>query len=373
MKLSKFFFSLLALVLLCINFQCQGQNNMITVADTSDVRTQRAIHFLVRYLDNFGDSNKTPDYSAYWCKADCRRSSLPDNMVYSINTGVPTYKFSFHPTIFLAVAKEGVVHLKTLFASLDSGTQIIPWAITNHYVIDEDGQSRFISELELHKKEYRTIKNRNITYHFPESVTFNKPRSDAMLFRLKNIERQWGFKPIQIDYYYATNNIELSRMRGLDFNYNMDGMTPSGITYSAQRMIFCHGLGEGYLHEVLHIYFNPRYEESPMCHAMIYYLAGGLGKDFNWMINRMDEYLQKFPETDLGQFENLQSKDPMLHIDFVVKGLLCKLIDQRDGITGLKRALKYKTLDELLLTEFNLRMSGLDAYLKAAIKKFISK
>jgi len=373
MKHFRFFFLLQSLIWFCITPLCKAQIAINIVADTSDVHTQSAIHFLERYLNDFGANNKTPDYSKYWSKADCRHSSLPDNMVYSFASDVPTYTFGDHPTIFYAVAEKGLVHLKTLFASIDSNYNISPWAITNHYVINEDGQSRFISELELNKSAYQTIRNRNISYHFPEGVSFNKLHSDTMLSRLQKIEQEWGFEPIQMDYYYATTGAQLSRMRGLDFNFNMDRVDPSGISYPDQRMLFCQGLGEGYLHEVLHIYFNPRYKQSPLCHAMIYYLAGGIGHDFDWMINRMNAYLLKYPETDLGQYEKLQTKDPMLHIDYVVMGLLCKLIDEKDGINGLKRALQYKTLDELLLAEFNLRTSGLDAYLKACIKNFISE
>jgi hypothetical protein len=191
-----------------------------------------------------------------------------------------------------------------------------------------------------------------------------------MLGQLRKIEQQWNFKPVPINYYFASNEIELSRMRGMDYNYEMDKTTPSGITFSEQKVIFCQGLGENYLHEVLHVYFNPRYISSPLCHAMIYYLAGGIGKDFNWMIHRMCDYLQKHPDIDLAQYEELQSEDPMLHIDHVTKGLLCKMIDEKDGIAGLKRALQYSTVEELLQKEFAVSATETDTFLKASFKRF---
>jgi hypothetical protein len=175
---------------------------------------------------------------------------------------------------------------------------------------------------------------------------------------------------VNIDYYFASNAIELAKMRGLDYDYNMEKTNPSGMTYSEQRMIFCQGLGEGYLHEVLHVYFNPLYEQSPVCHAMIYYLAGGIGNDFNWMIHRMNEYLLRYPDTDLSQYDTLLTKDPMLHIDYVTEGLLCKMMDDKDGIAGLKRALQYKTVSELLQKEFGVDTGSTDAFLKASFKKY---
>jgi hypothetical protein len=39
----------------------------------------------------------------------------------------------------------------------------------------------------------------------------------------------------------------------------------------------------------------------------------------------------------------------MLHVDYVVKGLVCKMMHDKDGVAGLKRAMQYPNLAELLL------------------------
>ena len=358
---------LLVTLLLLSGGYCKAQSLVVTTADTSSERIKKAIQFLGRYLSSFEKKGR-PDYTQFWSMADCKRSLLPDNMAYSITSDVPTYNFCDWPVLFFARDEHKYIHLKTLFASTDSGKNVQVWAITNHYVSLED-PPRFVSELELHKGNYKSVRNRNITYHFPASANFSYAKSNEMMARLKRIEKQWGFKPIDISYYFAANDAELAKMRGMDYNYAMDRATPSGMTYVEQRTIFCQGLGEGYLHEVLHVYFNPIYEQSPMCHAMIYYLAGGIGKDFNWMIHRMNEYLRKYPETDLSQYEKLLSKDPMLHIDYVTKGLLCKMMDEKDGVAGLKRALQYKTVDELLWKEFAVDTKTIDSFLKASFKR----
>ena len=358
----------LLLVLMCSTVN--GQSITISGADTSDERIRVATRLLVRYLSAF-EGRRVPDYARYWSKEDYSRSALPDDIVYAIADDYPSYWMGGKkPSIFYARAHKDYVHLKALIASTDSGGNIIPWAITNHYVRFEDGlqHPRFVSELELHQQDYQEVKNRNITYHLPVTLSFSQEVSDRMLDRLKLIEQQWGFEPIDLHYYYASNAEELAHMRGMDYNFAMDGVHPSGISYPKYRKLFCQGLGEGYLHEVLHIYFNPVYEKSPMCHAMIYYLAGGIGKDFNWFIDRMNEYLLQYPETDLSKYESLTTNDRMLHIDYVVKGLLCKMIDERDGVEGLKRALNYSSVDELLLKEFGTTQKDLDPFLRNGFK-----
>jgi len=62
---------------------CNAQSLVVTAADTSSERIKTAIHFLERYLSSF-KKKKTPDYTQFWSKADCKRSLLPDNMVYTV-------------------------------------------------------------------------------------------------------------------------------------------------------------------------------------------------------------------------------------------------------------------------------------------------
>jgi hypothetical protein len=353
---------------------CRAQSIQVSGADTADEQIKTATRFLIRYLSAF-EGRRTPEYSHYWSKGDCLRSGLPDDMAFAISDNYSTYWMGgSQPSIFFARSYTDYVHLKVLVASSDSDRMITPWAITNHYVrIDtQTGQARFVSELELHRRDYREVKNRNITYHFPASLGFSNAMSNAMLDRLKTIEQQWGFAPLEIHYYYAPNAAELAKMRGMDYNFAMDAVHPSGISYPKNRKLFCQGLGEGYLHEVLHLYFNPVYEQSPMCHAMIYYLAGGLGKDFEWFIGRMNEYLIRYPETDLSKYESMMSEDKMLHIDYVVKGLLCKMIDEKDGIAGLKRAMGYASVDTLLQQEFGIAQKDLNTFLRKAFSKYSS-
>lgn len=351
-----------------LSFYCPGQALKVTASDTASERIRTAIQFFGRYLNCFSNGI-TPDYTQYWSNADCKRSSEPDDMLYTIQGDVPTYSFCASPVLFFASDEGEYIHLKTLFASSGNSSIVNVWAITNHYVT-LNSEPKFISEIELHKSSYSVVKNGNITYHFPATTTFSYANSDRMLERLKQIEQQWGFRPVDIHYYFAATAAELAKMRGMDYNFAMDQTTPSGITRWEHLKIFCQGLGEGYLHEVLHLYFNPVYEKSPMCHALIYYLAGGIGKDFNWMIRRMNSYLLIHPDIDLSNYETLRSEDPMLHIDHVTKGLLCKMLDEKDGVAGQKRALQYKTVEALLQQEFGVDAAHMDAFLKSAFKRY---
>ena len=84
----------------------------------------------------------------------------------------------------------------------------------------------------------------------------------------------------------------------------------------------------------------------------------------------MNEYLAKYPETDLSRFQTLVSKDELLHIDYTVTGLMCKVMDEKEGVAGLKRLLAYSSVDELFLKEFHLQPERWDSFLKQIFKKY---
>ncbi len=342
-----------------------------TAIDTSDKEIKSAIIFYENYLNEFNGQH-LPNYSKYWSEKDCNRFKVPDQIVYSITTDYETYKFGEQNTIFYARKYANYVHLKTLFTQEDSLKHTTVFAITNHYIALPKGtvKMHFISALTINSNHFKTVVNKNITYHFPIEHIFNKQKSDSVLKQLALIETAWNFKKINFDYYFADNNDKVAMMKGLDYYFGMELASPSGMSFDEDKIIFCSGYGEGYLHEILHLYFNPLYAKSPVNHGLIYYLAGGIGHDFNWMIHRMNEYITKYPDTDLSQFESILTKDKMLHLDYTVIGLICKIIDEKEGVTGLKRLLTYSNMDELFLTEFHLQKKDWDSFLKENFKKY---
>lgn len=339
--------------------------------DNSDLKIKKAVDFYKQYLSEFR-SNSLPEYNKYWPKNDCERFKTPDPAVYSISSDYPTYNFGVQKTIFYARAHANYVHLKTLMAQTDSLKNISVYAITNHYISVNNNTDEiyFISPVKINSKLYSTKTNGNITYHFLKTHKFDKNKSNKLIKLLKKFEDDWGFEPIKFDYYFTNTQDELGAMRGLDYYYGMEQTYPSGIAFPEDRIIYCNGYGEDNLHEVLHLYLNPLYENSPVNHGLIYYLGGSLDHDFDYLINKMNEYLIKYPNTDLSEFETLETKDITLHINHTVVGLICKIIDEKEGVNGLKRLLNYDNLDVLLKNEFSLEKKDWNGFFKKNFKKY---
>lgn len=354
--------------ILCSQTQAQITCQFV---NTGDNQIDNAIVFYKSYLEEF-ENNNLPDYKKFWSNTDCEKYKTPDPIVYSISSDFPAYNFAQQKTIFYARKNIGYVHLKTLLTNKDSSDNVCLFAITNHYIkTDENGNAvRFINPLEINKNLYITKKNQHITYIYPKGINFNKAKSDSLILKIREFEKIWGFVPIDFEYYFTTTQDELGALKGLDYFLGMEQNTASGMAFPEDKIIYCNGNGEGYFHEVLHLYLNPFYKSSPINHGLIYYLGGSLGFSFNELINKMNLYLEKYPETNLGEFEDIQTKDIELNIYNIVTGLISKIIYEKEGVEGIKRVLKYKSIDNIFQTEFHIERQEWDRFLKTNFKKF---
>ncbi|MFT3907835.1 MAG: hypothetical protein QM737_00285 [Ferruginibacter sp.] len=354
--------------ILCLQTQAQITSQFV---NTNDKQIDNAVAFYKSYLQEF-ENNHLPDYKKFWSSTDCEKYKTPDPIVYLISSDYPTYNYAQEKTIFYVRNHIGYVHLKTLLTNKDSLNNMCIIAITNHYIeIDKnDNAVRFINPLEINKDLYRTTKNQDITYIYPKGIHFNKAKSDSLILKIRAFEKLWSFKPIAFEYYFTNTQDELGALRGLDYFFGMEQSTASGMTFCKDKIIYCNGNGEDYFHEVLHLYLNPLYENSPVNHGLIYYLGGSLGFSFDELINKMNLYLEKYPETNLGDFETLKTKDIQLNIYNIVTGLISKIIYEKEAVEGIKRLLKYKNIEDIFQTEFHIEKQKWDRFLKTNFKKY---
>ncbi|RYD53493.1 MAG: hypothetical protein EOP52_04995 [Sphingobacteriales bacterium] len=348
-------------------YQSQAQRLAISpFIDTAQAPIREAVQFLQTYTGAF-QNGKTPDFSQYFTPAQCRSALIPDPLLHAIASDGNTYLMADLATIFYAKPSGKYVHLKTLLA-WQTNEVLTPFALVNHYVYADSGRQRFHTETEHHADRYRTVVNGPIYYTFPETIAFNKNRSDSLLQRMRSFENEWGFpatKPFR--YFYAATAAELARMKGLDYVVGSDENNPSGYADDESRIIYCQGLGEAYFHEVLHLYLNPVYGHSPINHGLIYYLGGSLGVPFKDQLARLRTYLLAHPDVNLSQYDQVLSDDKFLHIDHVVNGLLCAQVFRKEGVTGVKRLLRYPDLESLFRHEYGLERPDWDAYLRALL------
>lgn len=345
---------------------CSAQIPVNNPVDPADTELTNAVDFLSRYFHEF-DNRQSPDYSKYWDAEDCKEYKHPDQLVYGINTEWPTYRIG-KPTILYAKPENGYVHIKTLFGKGDSTGKVSVMSITNHYIAhDNNNTLHFISPIRLAAKTWNTTEVGNITYHYPSYHHFDKAKAKMLTGNISALERDWGLQPIKIRYYFADTKEELEHLRGFDFTVAMGNRDkPSGMSDDTDNIVYCGGWGENYFHEVVHIYLNRHYPQSPLREGLAVFYGGSLGHELPWHIKRLNEYLQKHGEIDFGK-DDFYYLDNYTNPNSTIMGMLCLDAYNKNGVAGLKHIMAYTSLDEIMAKEFGIGKRGLNAFLRKMI------
>ena len=347
---------------------CFAQIHVNNPIDPEDTELVRAVDFLSSYLGEFSIDHE-PDYHNYWSAEDCTAYKRPDQLVYGINTEVPTYKIG-KPTILYAKPENGYVHIKTLFGWGDSG-KVSVMSITNHYVArDANNRLHFVNPIGL-AKDWETTVSGDITYHYPSYHQFDKKKAKQLEDLIKQLQKDWGLSPIKIRYYFADTKEELEHLRGFDFAVDMGNRDkPSGMSDDVDDIVYCGGWGENYFHEVVHVYLNRRYPASPLREGLAVFYGGSLGHDLRWHIKRVNEYLQVHKEIDLNKPQEFYYLDNYTNPYSTICGMLCMDAYIKNGISGVKRVMAYTSMEDIFMKEYGVDRDGWDGVLRKMMVEY---
>ena len=338
-------------------------NNTIDAKDTELIS---AVNFLSGYFSEFSPKNVyLPDFKKYWSAEDCRDFKMPDPMAYAINTSIPTYMLGA-PTILSAKPVKGAIQIKTLFSSTDSTGNVVVFAITNHFVSnDNTGKLVMLSPMKFAPSEWETERIRNVKYSYPSYHVFDKRKANELAGKIAMLEGEWELKPIGITYYFADTKEEIEHYRGFDFTIAMGGRDkPSGMSDEFNNVIYCGGWGENYFHEVVHLYLNRLFPQSPLKEGLAVYYGGSLGHDLLWHVKRVSQYLDSHPDINLNRPEDFYYMDTYTNPLSTLHGLICYIVYQKDGIAGLKRVMSYSSFDELFSKEYHVAQPEWDGLIR---------
>jgi hypothetical protein len=357
------------LVLLCIP-TCGQQLHVNPGADTLDVEVQMSLEFYRDYLNQFKGRSIPGSFEQYWSQKDCDSFVVPDPIVYALNGSYPTYSLSTNKTLFYIKPKEEFVHFKVLYGWIDS-TNISLFCIANHYIRFKDKENpEFVNPTELNTKTWKQTSIRNVTFIYPPYHKFNRLRADSLIDNVVSLEKDWNLKPIKARYYFAETREEVDQIKGLDFSLSGgDRNNPSGISDDRNNIVYCSGLGENYFHEVVHLYLNRLYRDSPLVEGIAVFYGGSMGKSLEWHLDRLKIYLRQNPEIDLNKLEEFWYMDNFTNPNSTIKGMLCQMAFNKDKIKGLQRIMDYKSMEDVFLNEFNVKKDEWNSFIRASIEK----
>ncbi|MFD0751402.1 hypothetical protein ACFQZS_14725 [Mucilaginibacter calamicampi] len=335
--------------------------------DTSLTEVKQALRFYNKYVADF-NGKAIPDMAKYWPQSELKLRKVPDQMIYAIND-YPLYSMGCRLTILYIRPTANYVHIKTQFSVPDSQKNVMTMAITNYYVaFDKIHEPYFKNPMTEALAKWRTKTVRNIIYHYPPYHIFNAKRADTLVRNIAGLEKEWGLKPININYYLANNKDELYQVQGFDYTVMMGNKAaPSGKSDDKDNQVFCGGLGENYFHEVVHLYLNHLYPKSPLQEGLAVFYAGSMGHSVKWHLKRVTQYLNKHPEADLTDVDNFWYTDPFTNPSSAIQGMICSMVFKKEGVPGLKRLMQYNSYKDIFKKEFNIDKEQINAFLRKSI------
>jgi hypothetical protein len=337
--------------------------------DTLDIDVKKSLHFYRDYLNQFKGRSIPRNFANYWSQKDCKDFAVPDPIVYALNGSYSTYGLASSKTLFYVKPEREFVHFKVLYGWVDS-TSISLFCIANHYIRFSDKENpEFVSPIAVNTKDWKRTSVRNVTFVYPKYHKFDRLQADSLMASIENLEKQWSLKPINITYFLAKTREEIDRIRGLDFSLlGGNREKPSGISDERNNIVYCAGLGENYFHEVVHLYLNNLYKQSPLVEGIAVFYGGSMGKSLKWHLARLKTYLRANPAIDLNKLDEFWYMDNFTNPNSTIKGMLCRMAFERDKIDGLKRIMTYESMEEIFLNEFNVKKGEWNDFLRRSIE-----
>lgn len=360
---------ILILFLCCLVNAVNSQIYVNPGVDTSSQQIKRAISFMESYIKDFKQDKKV-DFSQYYKEKDYKRYEKPDKVAYSLIGNNPVYIMGT-PTLLSAKEKCDTVRLKLQFSDVDTSGNIKTYFISNHIIVLDQTNHYFLVNHEINTSSWMKTKIRNITFQYPNYYSLDTSRANKLIRQVKNLEDNWNLSPEIIDYYFARRRKEIQKIRGFDFNIYMGGNeVPTGLADVKDNLIFTSGLNENHFHEVVHIYLNKEYPESPIKEGIAVFLGGSLGHDLKWHLEKLDTFIANNPEIEINNPQSFHYLDDTTNPQYAIQGLLCHLAYKRGGINELKELMEFNSLEQIYSDYFNIDKGKENEFLRKEIIKY---
>ena len=263
--------------------------------------------------------------------------------------------FKKHKPMIVAVYPQGQdTIVKLNFIRVDSlgvGTNM---ATINFGVTERDGYLFLTNMVLLNSKHWVKNEFGNITYIYPPTHQFSQEKATQMEGFNQEMAALFEINPLQFRYFVTNSNMELYRLWGFDYAYDMFNMDTTGGSAAVYSKIIYSGNGtEYYPHELAHLYVSQWLGEdhskvhSWFSEGLATYLGGSRGKSLDWQLGVLKTYLNSKPKPDLSNLFELKLKIGIsTNLDYVIGGLICKLAYEKGGMPAVKELLTVGKSDD---------------------------
>jgi len=192
-----------------------------------------------------------------------------------------------------------------------------------------------------------------------------------------SLARKFGIKPIQITYYKFEDPEQLFKIMGFDYIPNMYYSTSGGLAQQWTNTLLAGNNSELYEHEAVHFYTAALFpnRSKVVDEGYATYLGGSGGKTLDQLAPFAKNYIKNHPEknitklaTDFGTV--VEGNVP---ITYILSALICRDIDHKYGIGGIKKLLKLNKGEDYFNNLYNVNKidkNNFNTYVNGLLKAY---
>jgi len=359
--------NILILFLISANFLFSQKVSYNHLVNSTDVETKKVIELFENYLKSDPSDLKT---SKYWNSAELKDHKkfdfLESEFQPSLYMGLPVHVLSIK-------SKDGLYAIKAQFSYCkEDGTPYV-LAIVNYYAQRENNDFKLFNALTINRATWKCSNVGLVDYYHPDYHKFNFKKAIKLNEFINDVAKNFDINPIPFEYYLADDYDEIQALKGIDYYIGMGGTSkPTG--KATDDKVYCSGLGENYPHEVFHLQVDKNYPNKHfwVSEGIATFIGGSRGKELNWHIKRLNDYLSEHPEINLNNLLQLKNFDEFTSYHYALGGLIAKNIFEKGSWSMVRAFMNSGKTDEdyysAIEQYLGIERTDLNSYLRAQLK-----
>ncbi len=271
--------------------------------------------------------------------------------------------------------------LNSMFYNKDSIEQVNVNFIVTVYAKKVDDQYLLVNKTEYTSNTWKQHQIGNLNYFVHPKHQFVKKEAMKMEKLNKEIAKMFKLDPIPFDYMVANNTDEISKLVGFDFfSYSFQPTQSGGMADTYNQIIYAGNNSAFYPHEVIHLYthaYAPKQHHQWVDEGVATLFGGSTGYSLDWHLQKLKRFLEKEPQYKFDDLDKLRIDIPngeyKTDFMYVIGGLICKRIYEKEGMQGLFDALKSGRSEDdyfaLIEKKLGVARADFGNYIKSEMKR----
>ncbi|GAB3650708.1 hypothetical protein GCM10027594_25940 [Hymenobacter agri] len=313
----------------------------------------------------------------FWAPAELRRYRKGDLLLSEGYVHPNVYSYATQKLV-LSVEPLDSTHYqcRTLFYwqnPAEPAPQLTAFCIVNTCFERQGSQWRLVNYLTRYTRQWTSATVGYLTYRLPPGRRLDQTQAQQADAFLRALFQDFAIPPFPVTYYVATDCAQVHHLKGFDYVVGMGSDTVCGFYDEVNHLVYAGGLGEGYVHELVHV-INPYFPQAhPLLLTGYAALRGGhFGRSLAYHTARVRTYLA----THAAVLQNpltFTALDEQTNPQYVIGGVICAAALRAGGLPKLKRLFTYGTSDEAFYTalqqEFGVPKESVAAFLTQCLQQ----